>query len=65
MDICEQLMAEGLDDMIRRSTLRLEQEAVGVSNLREGGKQQISAIAHLARGTAALDKLKVYRARFH
>jgi hypothetical protein len=65
MNLSEELMAESLDDMIRRSTLRLEQEAVSVSNLREGGDQQISARTHLSRSTATLDKLKVYRARFH
>ncbi len=65
MNISEELMAESLDEMIRRSTLRLGQEALGVSNLREGRDQQISARAHLARGTAALDKLKLYRAKFH
>jgi hypothetical protein len=65
MNVSEELMAESLDEMIRRSTLRLEQEAVGVSNLREGGNHQISARAHLARGAAALEKLKVYRAKFH
>jgi hypothetical protein len=65
MNLSEKLMAESLDDMIRRSTLRLEQEAASVSNLRKGGDPAISAGAHLSRSTAALDKLKVYRAKFH
>ena len=65
MNLSEELMAESLDDMIRRSTLRLEQEAISVCNLREGGDQQISARAHLSRSTAALNKLKVYRGKFH
>ena len=57
-------MTECLDEIIRHSTLRLEQEAVNASILREGGHDQLTARAGLARGTAALDALKVHRSRY-
>ena len=57
-------MIECLDEIIRRSTLRLEQEAVNVSILREGGRDQLIARAGLARGIAALDDLKLHRSRY-
>ena len=64
MNLPEDLMTETLDEIIRRSTLRLEQELLSVNALREGGQDQITAKAHLAKSAAVLDSLKVYRARF-
>ena len=64
MNISEELMAETLDEIINRSVLRLEQERVQVSILREGGEKQISARTNLDRSTAALNRVKVYRSKF-
>jgi len=50
--------AARLDEAIRRASLRLEQERVHVSILRDGGVQQALARIKLARRTAALDRLK-------
>lgn len=63
MDLPESVLSEGLDEIIRRSALRLEQEQVHVRELRAGA-QQASAKATLADGMRALDKLRKYRARF-
>jgi hypothetical protein len=57
-------MIECLDEIIRRSTLRLEREAVNVSALREGGYDHLMARAGLARGTNALAGLKLHRSRY-
>jgi len=64
MDLPESVLCENLDEIIRRSALRLEQEQVHVRGLRAGGAQHASAKATLADGMQALDKLKDYRARF-
>jgi hypothetical protein len=64
MNISEELMAETLDEIIKRSMLRLEQERVQMSISREGGDKQISARTNLGRGTAALNRVKVYRSKF-
>ena len=53
--------AARLDEAIRRASLRLEQERVHVSILRDGGVQQALARIKLARRTAALDRLKAHR----
>jgi hypothetical protein len=64
MNLPESVMSESLDEIIRRSGLRLEQERLHVAELRAGGAQYASARATLADGMQALDKLKKYRARF-
>ena len=64
MNLPEQLLAENLDQIIRRTTRRLEQESAQVSLLLEGGGQQITAKATLEQGKAALGRLKLYRAKF-
>ena len=64
MNISEELMAETLDEIIKRSVLRLEQERVQMSSLREGGEKQISARTNLDRSTAVLNRIKVYRSKF-
>jgi len=64
MNLPEGFLAENLDEIIRRSTLRLEQESVHVGMLQEGGNQHISAKATLKQGKAALGRLKAYRAKF-
>jgi hypothetical protein len=64
MNLPEELMSGSLDEIIRRSTLRLEQEVLSVNSLRDGGHDQISAKTQLAKSAAVLDSLKVYRARF-
>jgi hypothetical protein len=60
----ERTIVENLDEAIRRSTLRLEQEQLHVSMLQEGGDQHNSAKAVLERRTAALGRLKAYRSHF-
>jgi hypothetical protein len=64
MNLPESVMSENLDEIIRRSAIRLEQERLHVAELRAGGAQHASAKATLANGMQALDKLKKYRARF-
>jgi hypothetical protein len=64
MNLPESVVAESLDQIIRRSALRLEQERVHVGELSKGGPQHASAKATLADGMQALDKLRAYRARF-
>jgi hypothetical protein len=64
MNLPEGFLAENLDEIIRRSTLRLEQESVHVGMLQEGGNQHISAKATLKQRKAALGRLKAYRAKF-
>lgn len=51
-----------LDEAIRRASMRLEQDGVHASILREGGVQQSLARLRFARRTAALDRLKAHRA---
>lgn len=62
MDLAKDLMIKSLDEIIRRGTLRLEQSAINVSILREGGTDQLIAKENLGREAAALDALKIYRA---
>jgi hypothetical protein len=64
MDLPERVLSENLDEIIRRSALRLQQERLHVGELSVGGAQHASAKATLASGMRALDKLKKYRARF-
>jgi hypothetical protein len=64
MDLTESVLSENLDEIIRRSALRLEQERLHVAELQVGGTRRTSAKATLAVGMQALDKLKAYRARF-
>ena len=64
MNLPESVMSESLDEIIRRSALRLEQERIHLAELRVGGAQHISAKATLVDGIHALRKLKAYRARF-
>jgi len=64
MNLLESVMSESLDEIIRRSGLRLEQERIHVAELCAGGPLHASAKATLASGVQALDKLKKYRARF-
>ena len=65
MNLPESVMGESLDEIIRRSGLRLEQERLHVAELRAGGPLHVSAKATLVDGIRALDKLKKYRARFN
>ena len=65
MNLPESVMSESLDEIIRRSGLRLEQERLHVAELRAGGPLHASAKATLVDGIRALDKLKKYRARFN
>jgi hypothetical protein len=60
----EAMLSENLDEIIRRTQLRLDQEHIHVSELTEGGTQHTSAKATLADGMRALHKLKAYRAHF-
>ncbi len=60
----EAMLSESLDEIIRRSQLRLDQERIHVGELAEGGSQLASAKATLADGMRALHKLKAYRAHF-
>jgi hypothetical protein len=60
----EAMLSESLDEIIRRTQLRLDQEHIHVSELTEGGCQHTSAKATLADGLRALHKLKTYRAHF-
>jgi len=64
MNLPESVLSESLDEIIRRSRLRLEQERIHVAELRAGGPLHASAKATLANGMQALDKLNKYRARF-
>jgi hypothetical protein len=64
MDLSEDLMIKSLDEIIRRAALRFDQGAVNVSILREGGRDQLIARENLAREAAALDALKIQRARY-
>lgn len=64
MDLSEDLMIKSLDEIIRRATLRFDQGAVNVRILREGGRDQLIAKENLAREAAALDALKIQRARY-
>jgi hypothetical protein len=59
----ERHIVENLDEAIRRSILRLEQEQLHVSMLQEGGEQHSTAKAALERRTAALGRLRAYRAK--
>ena len=65
MDLPENVMAESLDEIIRRSELRLEQQRVHADLLSNNGAQHTSARATLADGMQALKKLRAYRARFN
>ena len=62
VDLPENVMAESLDEIIRRSELRLEQH-VHADELSHNGAQHTSARATLATGMQALKKLRAYRAR--
>jgi hypothetical protein len=64
VNLPESVMSESLDEIIRRSALRLEQEHIHLAELRIGGAQHTSAKVTLTDGMQALRKLKVYRARF-
>ena len=64
MDLPESVLAENLDEIIKRSALRLEQERVHLGELSKGGSLHTSAKATLGDGMQALKKLKAYRARF-
>ena len=64
MNWAEVIVAENVDEAIRRSALRLEQESVHLNMLQSGGNQHSSAKATLEQRMTALGRLKAYRARF-
>jgi hypothetical protein len=64
MNLPERRVVENLDEAIRRSILRLEQEQLHVSMLQVGGDQHSSAKAALEERTAAVGRLKAYRSKF-
>ena len=64
MQLPEAMLSEKLDEIIRRTQLRLGQQRIHVSELTKGDTQHTSAKATLADGMRALDKLKAYRAHF-
>lgn len=65
MDLHEIIIAENIDEILRRSTLRLEQERIHVEELHEDSLQSRAAVAALTSSVASFDRLKAYRARLH
>jgi len=64
MNLTEIMMTENIDEILRRSALRLEQERIHVRELPEGSHQSLSAGAALTSSVAAFGRLKAYRSRF-
>ena len=65
MDLSEIIIAENVDEILRRSALRLEQERIHVRELHDDSHQSRAAEAALTISVASFDRLNAYRARLH
>ena len=60
MDLSEIIIAENVDEILRRLALRLEQERIHVRELHNDGHQSRAAEAALTSSVASFDRLKAY-----
>ena len=63
LNLSEIIVAENVDEILRRSALRLEQERIHVRELHEDSREGKAAEAALTSSVASHDKLKDYRLR--
>jgi hypothetical protein len=64
MNFPESVVAENLDEILRRSVMRLQQERIHVQELRQDSSEATVARALLEKSFAAYERLKAYRAKF-
>ena len=60
MDLAANVIAENIDQILRRSAMRLEQERIHVRKLPKGSAQSTAANAALEVSLAAFGRLKAY-----
>jgi hypothetical protein len=63
LNLSEIMVAENVDEILRRSALRLEQERIHVRELHQDSRERNAAEAALTSSVASHDKLKAYRLR--
>ena len=64
MNLTEIVMAENIDEILKRSALRLAQERLHVEELPKPSLQSRTARAALTSSVASFGRLKAYRAQF-
>jgi FKBP-type peptidyl-prolyl cis-trans isomerase (trigger factor) len=63
MEFSEIIVAEEIDEILRRATMRMQQQTIHIQEL-QAGPERSSAQGQLRHARAACDQLRTYRARF-
>ena len=63
MDFSERVVAEEIDEILRRAAMRMQQQTIHIQEL-QAGPERSSAQDQLRQAHAMCCKLQVYRARF-
>jgi hypothetical protein len=63
MDFSEMVVAEEIDEILRRAAMRMQQQTIHIQEL-QAGPERSSAQDQLRQAHAMCGKLQVYRARF-
>jgi hypothetical protein len=64
MHLSESVVAEQIDEILRRARLRLERQRIQLQQLPMTSPHASAARAMLKEGLAAFERLEAYRARF-
>jgi hypothetical protein len=63
MNFPESVVAENIDEILRRSAVRLQQERIRVQELRQDSSEATVTRASFEKSLAAHERLKAYRAK--
>jgi hypothetical protein len=63
MDFSESAVAEEIDEILRRTAMRMEQQSIHTQELQAGPELSIAQL-QLKQAHAMCDRLRAYRARF-
>jgi hypothetical protein len=63
MEFSESIVAEEIDEILRRAAIRMQQQTIHIQEL-QAGPELSSAQTQLSRTHAMCDQLRTYRARF-
>jgi hypothetical protein len=63
MDLSESVVAEEIDEILRRAAIRMEQQSIHTQELQVGPELSIAQV-QLKQARAMCDLLRAYRARF-
>jgi FKBP-type peptidyl-prolyl cis-trans isomerase (trigger factor) len=64
MNFPESIVAENLNEILRRAVMRLQQEHIHVRELRQDSSEATPARALLEKSLDTYERLKAYRAKF-